>query len=747
MSLNKYKKIDLINIATKNNIPIKNRQKKIKTKAELFDSLKKRNKLVGGSIYTHYYELKELVLYLQLNEIKEVISFFKKKENKNKYFLKFLIYLEYNYNIFSDLFKRDPNGYNGRDTVHTVEYVIYKKDDENHKKNHSYKKKPLSGNIKIIKLSNNDQYIGSMIEYFNNNTKPSSSGSCIGNKIRLRINKIQDNKLFSKDEVFCIPESNKYIEKIISGNKKNLIVGSKINLGTSVRQSQNSQNSQRQSEKSVRESDIHSDHSDQSNRKSNNSQRPSEESERHSDQFNIKSEINDCNIDNYNIISKLKNEVRIPLHIDNEFENKNKLIRIFVTGNDNKIFLEQAIIGKNNSSRYTCNNELFNILTSNEIYKYNYKLEFKIMGQTGIDAGGISRTVFDHFYDLYLNKFFNLDKNTRKYNFNITSMNNLKKFIKSTHILILLGIKCKVDVPLVLNNNIVDLFNEINKSGNINEYIHGLKLEDKNLINKFTKKNGINFLSNESVKIILGDEEPRKFNNIMVKTSNKAFNLKYKCFNKYNETIKKHILFRLYLTKLDFIDYHIFLALYKWYNIYYREKYIISERNRPRFWSPGNVNKFGFKFVDKIDYNLKKFERNIIIYNSKDFIKNNNGHVINKNPKNKGYLIDYYLLKKKRNTFGRSHFAQSKNLNNIIKYIKESEENRKNFRKYVTGSEYNNSIIEIHFYKKDINHLEPMKAHTCFNYIDVFSYPEMPYAQIKNEFNTVVNTFNDPEYL
>ena len=124
---------------------------------------------------------------------------------------------------------------------------------------------------------------------------------------------------------------------------------------------------------------------------------------------------------------------------------------------------------------------------------------------------------------------------------------------------------------LLLNNNIVDLFNEINESVNINKYIHDLKLEDKNLINKFTKKNGINFLSNESVKIILGDEEPRKFNNIMVKTNNKAFNLKYKCFNKYNETIKKHILFRLYLTKLDFIDYHIFLALYKWYNTYYRE--------------------------------------------------------------------------------------------------------------------------------------------------------------------------------
>ena len=51
MSMNKYKKIDLINIATKNNIPIKNRQKKIKTKAELFDSLKNFNKYVTGSEY------------------------------------------------------------------------------------------------------------------------------------------------------------------------------------------------------------------------------------------------------------------------------------------------------------------------------------------------------------------------------------------------------------------------------------------------------------------------------------------------------------------------------------------------------------------------------------------------------------------------------------------------------------------------------------------------------------------------
>ena len=41
MSLNKYKKIDLINIANKYNIPIKNRQKKIKTKVELYNSLEK----------------------------------------------------------------------------------------------------------------------------------------------------------------------------------------------------------------------------------------------------------------------------------------------------------------------------------------------------------------------------------------------------------------------------------------------------------------------------------------------------------------------------------------------------------------------------------------------------------------------------------------------------------------------------------------------------------------------------------
>ena len=697
MSSNKYNKIDLINIANSYNIPIKNRQKKIKTKAELFNTLKKKNKLIGGD-YIYYMKLRNLVGNLE-NNFQKVIEFFKNKNNKDKYFLKFLIYLECKYQIFNKLIINE-------EFENPIEFVFYKKDLKNYKKNYSYKRNP-SGNIKIIKLLNNQYYINEMLIYFQQNTSLSFSGSCIRKKIRLRINKIDDNKLFDKDEVFCIPENNIYIKKITDQTKNSYNPGNIIN-------SEQSQNSLRQPlrQPSLRQSSL-----------------------RHSlRQPSIQSNIK--NVNNYDInkkLIKILKDCKIPKYIDDQFMDREKILNTFFLIRMNKIEIESNIISKNNTNTNTCSNKLFDILINNDIRIYNYKLMFIILEnqiqQSGIDQGGISRTIFDHFYDIYLQKFIREDNITGKFNF-LPSHKILKNFIKATNILILLGIKCKLSIPLIINDNIINLFNEIDKYKDINNYIENLNLEDKQLINKFTKtkipktqyfnNKILNLLNVNSISNIT--YEPKntiRINDYMSKNHYQIFDLKHSYYNSFDDIIKKHIIFRIYLYNLSFINYTNFLILYKWYKFYYNKEYTNNLNKHTSILNNKQLRLYGFKFIDKIDYSFNNFLKELIIISNK-----------------KMYSIENFNQKIKKKTikiFSNSN-SNYKNINHIIKYIKGSDINRKNFRKYVTGSEFSNSKIIIKFYKVPKNHKLSIHAHTCFNLVDVYNYPIMTYEQIEEEF-------------
>ena len=223
MSLNKYKKIDLINIATKNNIPIKNRQKKIKTKAELYNSLKKY--LIKGGNNT---SIPQWILKYQKNNIKlyeKLTNFFTKgyleftsldsinftfsKEDLMKLtkMERYILYLFYTGVFDKEIskFKNKQNNNYKQDKLKYYLILIYIKTEENHKRNMSYKRniKKESNNIKVLKI--NSDFINSIHEILNNkssNISSSLTGSCL-NKIRLRIDNVHN--LF-KEEVICLKE-------------------------------------------------------------------------------------------------------------------------------------------------------------------------------------------------------------------------------------------------------------------------------------------------------------------------------------------------------------------------------------------------------------------------------------------------------------------------------------------------------------------------------------------------------------
>ena len=703
MSLSKYKKIDLINIATKNNIPIKNRQKKIKTKAELFDSLKKRNKLVGGDTYKYYDHL--IFLYNLLKIIKDnekykkyhvgtyttqrdQIHFYFKKYPTN-YITQFLLNLEYHHDILTKLFNQKPE--------EIKNYVFYKKDDNNHEKNHSYKSKQTSNNIKVIKLKNDKKYIHDMIEDLNKIYRITLTGSCFPQSRTIRI-RMKSSYLF-ESFVFCL-KNNKYIIKIENNNKHRVKVGDVLsnNLQSIIKVQNNKNNNNISTTK-------------QSNKNSNN----------------------EC-IDNKRLLAKLTK----PIIIRKFYMNVDQLLNSFFLGESltEQINIKKEYLESNDTN--TCNDNLFKLIMNYEINQFNHRTKYIVLNengvmQTGLDYGGITRRVFDIFYKSYINKYFDLEDEFHY----LKKKTKEEDFIQATNRLILIGLRSKVSIIIKLNEDIIKLFNEINKFKDVNDYINSLDLNDQNLINKFSKTkmpktnydNGnkiLNILNKKSISNILYEPiNTITINNYMSKTNNSnQFNLKHSCYNNFDDTIKKHIIFRIYLYKLKFFEYDNFLIMYNWYRIYWNDSYekitynLLSNKFKIIALVP-KLDAFGYKFTSQIDYSKEIFLSKIDIEDRKD---------------KKLYSIKDYLQLRKKFRIKTPDIIKSKNLGLIIDYISEdNDNNRRKFNKYVTGSEYNDSKIELKFYSYD-NEIGPINAHTCFNSLEVYKSPEF-------------NTINDLDLL
>ena len=107
-------------------------------------------------------------------------------------------------------------------------------------------------------------------------------------------------------------------------------------------------------------------------------------------------------------------------------------------------------------SSNTCNTKLYDMLLkinfqNVETLKQN---TFKFNGEVGIDAGGLSRTVYDIFFRTYLNKFFILNDYFYILK-NLKDLKDLKEFSIATVILITLSEKANVNIVLPINPELI----------------------------------------------------------------------------------------------------------------------------------------------------------------------------------------------------------------------------------------------------------------------------------------------------
>lgn len=229
LGYSKLNKKDLINLVKKN---IKKGGDNTNKKIKMFYEKYKNNDNYNGNYNDNLYE--KLINYFNnIFNFSKPINFTKMELKKLTYFERYILYLDYYYSIFFNM----PSIINNNQNTNQEYYkIIYVKNSDNHTKNFSrLYGKETSGNIKIIKLNNNLEYINNMILYFNKYTYKSHSGSC-STGIRLRINKLdnQHNTILSQnifnDEVFCIPYNNPYIKKIIVKKNKKYKIGQKYKI-------------------------------------------------------------------------------------------------------------------------------------------------------------------------------------------------------------------------------------------------------------------------------------------------------------------------------------------------------------------------------------------------------------------------------------------------------------------------------------------------------------------------------------
>ena len=301
----------------------------------------------------------------------------------------------------------------------------------------------------------------------------------------------------------------------------------------------------------------------------------------------------------------------------------------------------------------TCNYKLFNKIleTNNNLLEYG---KFKFTGQSGDDAGGLTRIVYDLFYKSFINKFFKFFEDE---DYMLIKDTNIDKdsFFEATKKLIILAEKAEVKILINLNNDVKQLISftteEYKKFVNNNGLKNKLKKKISNKEYNLTKQSNLDIIGYDTsnVKLIENNNESKKLN------------------------LKNSVHESIYLWILDFRKRKQFNLLLEWYE---------------EFWDDN-------LFTTKISFEYDDFKKRIKIIKP----GNTSDKGINiPNNINTNNLINYYP-----------------NLKILLSYIKKSDENREKINAWITGSRYSNALLKIFIQNTEMD--TPYKVATCFNYI------------------------------
>ena len=354
---------------------------------------------------------------------------------------------------------------------------------------------------------------------------------------------------------------------------------------------------------------------------------------------------------------------------------------------NNIILIKQNMLSSNNN---TCNTKLYDhILNIDDNILENNKFEFE--KQEGINAGGLSRTVFDLFYKTYFHKFFKYsDENNKdlgmiiKY---ISNNENIHKFYHATNKLIILAKKGDLQIFMPINEELLKLLKS-------DDPIQQINLNKKNIYDKDR------LLNNKYRKSGYGDES--KISDVIIPNKNNSkWNKNFKEINNNNN--KKEVYFRRYLHSLGFKSDNHFVMMKQWINNYWLEHPTLFSNEMPSYLKKDFIKRI--KLIEQGNEIEKNLTTNILTNKSSNSI-------INKYP-NVKVLLEYILND-------------------------DNDEYRKKFCNWATGSIYFYGNIKIKLYQ--IQNQVPFISHTCFNRVDVFQTVNRPYINSIRTLNKQINS-------
>lgn len=334
---------------------------------------------------------------------------------------------------------------------------------------------------------------------------------------------------------------------------------------------------------------------------------------------------------------------------------------------------KNAINGKNNGTNNSnkCKNytELFNIINSKDL---KMKPRFVFEGQGGIDAGGLTRIVFDKYLTEFKRKYFTGDKfeilknmtqnNKSNFEHSLGQLKKLRTYASQTRT----GQALKMKIFININSLLMRLLQAPNP----------INLFTRANVNKYLRKNNQNLTSKEYLNSIYVD-----FGDLILQNNKEKKIENWR--NDFNDAQIKEILFRYFLKEQGFES--------------------IKQFNDMRDFISKNWDD---NFSNFIDYSWPAFSQRVVII---DREKEEKPYLLSEGSKNMNKII-----------------SSNPNLQLLIQFIRESEENRRDFSKLVNGSEFYDGLMKIFVNKQYFQRGQVFRlydAHTCFNYINLYPTP------------------------
>ena len=330
------------------------------------------------------------------------------------------------------------------------------------------------------------------------------------------------------------------------------------------------------------------------------------------------------------------------------------------------LIISQNVL-KQNTNTNSCNMKLYNFLLQ-EYTIHIVKIEFE--GSTGINAGGLSRIVYEIFYKQYINKHFE-NHTVMKNTFSIPKFPFNDDMVKATDILVSLATKTNSLILLPFPNSLLFLLrqttNQINRIFEPTQNTNQIKITNTNQI-KITNVN-----------------------------HNKIGNTKINNFAKLKNTTKENI------------QGYVGLNEHK-NNIINKEWKNFTPEEKSKYYFFNYLVKLGIKTIQNFKILQQWFQTipgklitNHISYDKESFMKRVNFKI-------DGTVIDMNQMEYQK-AFPNAYL--------LFQYITdENDDNRIKFTEWLTGTKYSNVELKI-FISKMIYSL-PFYVHTCSNDIDVY---------------------------